>query len=184
MKDNWLSRHSFVKNLVLVACSVVVLAVAAHVLLGIFTHHNRHYTVPDMTGMTLAEAVAAGSEGKLRIEVNDSIYHKDHAPGVVLAQRPAALTEVKSGRRVLVTVNASQPRMVRIPYVSGVSLRQAENDLRTAGFAIGEIVYKPDIANDYVLETRYQGRRVTREGGMEAPQGSGITLVVGRNGSN
>ncbi len=34
MKDNWLSRHSFVKNLVLVACSVVVLAVAAAVAAG------------------------------------------------------------------------------------------------------------------------------------------------------
>lgn len=184
MNDTWFSRHLFVKHLILVVCSIVVIAVAAHVLLGVFTHHNRHHTVPDLTGMTLDEAVAAGREGSLRIEVNDSIYHKDHAPGVVLAQRPVALTEVKSGRRVLVTVNASQPRMVRIPYVTGVSLRQAENDLRTAGFAIGEIVYRPDIANDYVLETRYQGHRVTQDGGMEAPQGSGITLVVGRNARN
>jgi beta-lactam-binding protein with PASTA domain len=181
MNESWLSRNPFIRNLIVIACSVVVLAVVANILLGIFTHHNRHEVVPDLTGMTVEEAVAAGRKGKLRIEVNDSIYHQESAPGVILAQRPAALTEVKSGRRVLVTVNATQPRMVRIPYVSGVSRRQAENDLRTAGFAIGEIVYQPDIANDYVLETRYRGRRVTREGGMVAPQGAGITLVVGRN---
>jgi beta-lactam-binding protein with PASTA domain len=182
MKDSWLGRHLFIKNLILIGCAVIVLAFVAHVMLGIFTHHNRHVVVPDLTGMTLGEAVAAGQHGRLRIEVHDSIYHKEYAPGAILAQRPAAATEVKSGRRVMVTVNASQPRMVRIPYVTGVSLRQAENDLRTAGFAVGEILYRPDIANNYVLETRYKGRRVTPDGGMEAAQGSGITLVVGRNG--
>ena len=183
MKDSWFARHPFLKNVILIACSIIVMTFAAHLLLGLFTHHNRHLTVPDFTGMSLAEARAAGSGGKLRIEVNDSVFHEKYAPGAILAQRPAALTEVKSGRRVMVTINATQPRMVRIPYVTGVSRRQAENDLRTAGFKIREIIYKPDIATDYVLETRYEGRRVTRDGGMVAPQGAGITLVVGRNGN-
>lgn len=181
MKDSWLKRHIFIKNVIIIVCLVVVLAFAAHIFLGIFTHHNRHEIVPDFAGMTLAEAESAGRGGKLRIEINDSVYREGVAPGVILAQRPEASTQVKSGRRILVTINAMHPRMVSIPNVTGVSLRQATNDLQTAGFRVGEIVYRPDIANDYVLEARFDGRPVTRGGGLKAPYGSGITLVVGRN---
>lgn len=173
--------NRFVRNLVLALCSIIVLVVVAHLLLGVFTRHNRHEAVPDFTGMTLDDARQAGRQGRLKIEVNDSIYNGQWAPGAILLQRPAARTEVKSGRRILVTVNASRPMMVRVPYVTGVSLRQAKNDLEVAGFEIGELVYRSDIATDYVLETRHDGQLVTRDGKMEAEQGSGITLVVGMN---
>ncbi len=181
---DWLGQHLFVKNLILVVCSIIVLVFAAHLLLGVFTQHNRHHTVPDLAGMTMSEAVRAGRGGNLRLEINDSVYRNDMPPRVVLFQRPAAGEQVKSGRRILVTVNASQPMMVRIPFVTGVSLRQAKSDLATAGFEIEEIIYKPDLATDYVLETRYGGKAITRDKATEAPQGSGITLVVGRNESN
>jgi beta-lactam-binding protein with PASTA domain len=169
------------RNVVLVVCTIVVMVALAWVLLAIFTQHNRQEPVPDFAGMTLAEAREAGRPGRLRVEVNDSVYYSQYAPGVILLQRPAAHTDVKSGRRVIVTVNASRPMMVRVPYVTGVSLRQAKNDLEVAGFEIGELVYRSDIATDYVLETRYDGRVITREGDVEAEQGSGVTLVVGMN---
>ncbi len=178
---NWLNKHILLKNLLLIICIVVILVFAAYVFLGIFTHHNRHKIVPDLTGMTFEQALDAGREGKLRIEIIDSVYVPDSTAGVIMLQRPAAGIEVKSGRRVAVTINAHAPRMVRIPYVTGVSRRQAESDLRTAGFRIGEPVFKPDIANNYVLETRFGGQTVTRSSGMEAPMGAEITLVIGRN---
>lgn len=177
-----LLENPLVKSVLLIVCGIVVLVFVAHIALGLFTRHNRHEVVPDLNGMTVTEAETAGRAGRLKIEVADSVYVPDSLPGVIMLQRPQAGTEVKSGRRVAVTVNATAPRMVRIPFVTGVSRRQAENDLRTAGFKIGEPVYRPDIADDYVLETRFGGRVVTKSGAMEAPMGSEITLVVGRNG--
>ncbi len=180
-KSGWFGRNVFLKNIVLIVCTLAVMIFLAHLFLNIFTHHDRHVVVPDFAGMTLAEALEAGSGGKLRVEVTDSVFRTDSTPGVILSQRPVAFTEVKSGRRVAVLINAHQPLMVRIPYVTGVSLRQATNDLKAAGFEVGEIVYRPDIATDYVLETQYGGRTLKKSDNAEAPAGSKITLVVGHN---
>lgn len=179
---DWLGSHIILKNLLLIGCAVVILAVTVNVLLGIFTHHNRHHVVPNFAGMTLEEARHAGRGGSLFFEVTDSIYRADVAPGAILTQRPEAGSEVKSGRRILVMINAHQPMMVRVPYATGVSLRQATNDLRTSGFVVKELIFRSDLATDYVLETRLGAQRVAPGSNVEAAQGSGITLVVGTAG--
>lgn len=178
---DWLRRNIFAKNLILAACAIIILIFATNILLNLFTRHNAHEEVPDFTGMTLAEAETAAQPGKLFLEVNDSLYVPLYEPGVILSQRPDPGTEVKSGRRILVTTNAHTQRMVRIPYVTGVSLRQAKNNLEVAGFEIEKLVYRTDIATNYVLETRYGNTAITAGSTLKAEQGSGITLVVGMN---
>lgn len=179
---DWFNEHIIIKNLVLMGCAVVIFGVVMNIVLGIATQHNKHKIVPDFAGMTLDEARHAGRGGDLLIEVNDSVYRADAAPGAILSQLPEAGSEVKSGRRVLVMTNAREPMMVRIPVVTGVSLRQATNDLRTAGFVVKELIFRSDLATDYVLETRHGAQRVARGGNVEAAQGAGITLIVGTNG--
>lgn len=177
----WLNRNMFVKHLILIVSCIIILVFVAYLLLNLFTRHNKHETVPDFTNMTMEQAEQAARKGKLHIEINDSRYDALFEPGVILSQIPEPGTEVKSGRSIFVTVNASSRRMVRIPYVTGVSLRQAKNDLDVAGFEIEELVYRPDIATDYVLETRYDNKALTEGSTLEAEQGSGITLIVGMN---
>ena len=178
---DWLNRNILVKNLILAASAIIILVFVINILLNLFTRHNIHEVVPDFSNMTIEEARQAAKKGRLDVEINDSIYNQAFDPGVILTQMPDPGTEVKSGRRILVTVNAHTRRMVRIPYVTGVSLRQAKNNLEVAGFEIEELIYRTDIATNYVLETRY-GRTVITEGStLKAEQGSGITLVVGMN---
>ena len=178
---DWLNRNIFAKNLILAACAIIILVFATNILLNLFTRHNVHEVVPDFSNMTLDEAHDAARAGKLRIEVNDSLYVPLYEPGVILSQMPDPGTEVKSGRRILVTTNAHTQRMVRIPYVTGVSLRQAKNNLEVAGFEIEKLVYRTDIATNYVLETRYGNTVVTEGSALKAEQGAGITLIVGMN---
>ena len=135
-----------VRNIVLAVSLLVIVLFAANLLLNLFTRHNKHVEVPDFMNMTLDEALAASRGDKLRIEVNDSLYVPAFDPGVILEQRPAAGTEVKPGRRIYVTVNSSQQRMIDVPYVAGYSLRQAKNILETAGLEIEKLVYVDDIA--------------------------------------
>lgn len=177
----WLNRNLFVKHLILIVSCIVILVFVSYLLLNLFTRHNKHEVVPDFTNMTMEQAEGAARSGKLNIEINDSRYDALFEPGVILSQIPEPGTEVKSGRSIFVTVNASSRRMVRIPYVTGVSLRQAKNDLDVAGFEIEELVYRTDIATDYVLETRYNNQALTDGSTVEAEQGSGITLIVGMN---
>ena len=146
-----------------------------------WTRHNDYKEVPDFSGMTMQEAEHAALDGELILEINDSLYVSGYPGGVILDQMPKPWTQVKSGRRIFVTVNAYGQKMVRIPYVTGLSLRQAKNNLQVAGLEIDRIVYKEDIATNYVLEEQYNGQKIGENSRVEAPQGSGITLIVGLN---
>ena len=99
--------------------------------------------------------------------------------GVILEQNPVAGAQVKSGRRVFVTINSYRQKMVTIPYVTGFSLRQAKSNLEMAGLGIDKLIYQNDIATNNVLEERYNGKIIHPGSKMQAEMGAGITLVVG-----
>ncbi len=68
--------------------------------------------------------------------------------------------------------------MVLMPNVLGISLRQAQAVIETAGLIVGRLTYVPDIAINNVLEQKYQSEMI--EPGDSVPKGSRIDLVVGR----
>ena len=174
--DNWL-----VRNIVLAVSLIVIFIFAVAMALNVFTRHNRYKEVPDFVGTGLHEAERLADKIGLRIEINDSLYVPAFDGGVVLEQRPSAGTEVKSGRRIFVTINSYRQKMVKVPYVTGFSLRQAKNLLETAGLEVGRLVYVDDIATNYVLEERVDGRVMNENDALEVEKGSGVTLTVGRS---
>ena len=99
--------------------------------------------------------------------------------GIILDQLPEGGVEVKPGRTVYITINSFRQKMVPVPYVAGRSLRQAKNMLEIAGLEIAELVYRADMATNYVLEEYCEGKPVTPTTRMEAEMGSGVTLYVG-----
>ena len=64
-----------------------------------------------------------------------------------------------------------------IPDLIRRTRRQAEPTLKSLGFEIGEITYKPDIAEDAVLELRHNGKLI--EPGDELMKTSKIDFVLG-----
>ena len=148
------------RNLVLAACAIIVFMCVVNLLLNLFTRHGQVRDVPDFSGMTVEEAVKAGKGASLKIEVNDSLYVPAYPGGVILEQNPSAGARVKSGRHIFVTINSFHQKMVTVPYVTGFSLRQAKNNLEMAGLEIKELIYKSDIATNYVLEERCAGKVV------------------------
>ncbi len=167
------------RNVVLAVCAVVIFLFLVSVLLNLFTRHNKYKQVPDFSGMNIEEARQAGHKASLRIEINDSLYVPMYEGGVILDQNPAPGAEVKSGRRIFVTVNSFRQKMVRIPYVTDFSLRQAKNNLEVAGLEIDRLIYREDIATNYVLEEHYRGELITSGSDVRAEVGTGVTLVVG-----
>ncbi len=174
-----LNRHPLLRAAVLFACGLVVFVFVVTIVLSIFTRHGQRKAVPDFAGMPLARAEQMALEAHLRLEVNDSLFVPAYEGGVVLDQNPAPGDHVKADRRIFVVVNAFHQRKVDIPYVTGYSLRQAKNTLEVAGLQIDKLVYRPDLATNYVLEERYQGRLISRTSREQAEVGSGITLFVG-----
>lgn len=174
-----INSNVITRNLVLAGCGILVFVFLVNMLLNLFTRHGQIHTVPDFSGMTVEEAVKTGRKSSLKIEINDSIYIPAYDGGVILEQNPSVGSEVKSGRRIFVTTNSFKQRMVKIPYVTGFSLRQAKNNLELAGLEIDKLLYQSDIATNNVIEQRYKSRVITSGSKTEAEAGSGITLVVG-----
>ena len=74
MADNTDTKKYWVlKNLAGAVVFFVALALAANVLLGIFTHHGKVIEVPDLVGLSVREADHIADSAGVRIDVVDSI---------------------------------------------------------------------------------------------------------------
>lgn len=170
---------SIVKHLLCIAAVLTVLLLAASLLMRWGTRHGERRTVPDFTGMSLAEAQRAAHDVELALIVNDSLFVPAFDGGTVLDQLPKGGVEVKSGRKVYITINSFRQKMVGVPYVAGRSLRQAKNMLESGGLEIARLEYVDDIATNYVLEQYLEGMKIQPDTKVEAEIGTGVTLVVG-----
>ncbi len=186
-KQSWLTRlksHPVLYNLLLIATTLVALFVGAYLLLAIGTRHGMKRTVPEFKGLLLSDAERVADREGLELVVNDSLYVAAFPGGVVLEQLPAGGVDVKSGRKIYVTINSFSQKRVAMPYVAGRSLRQAKNMLEVAGFGIDELVYIDDIATNYVLSQHFEGEEITPETEMMVEKGRGVVLTVGVKGGS
>lgn len=172
-------EHKILWNILLIAAIILAIAVIAHLLMQIGTRHGARRTVPDFSGIALRDAQRLAGKYDLKLQINDSLFVPAYEGGIILDQLPEGGVEVKPGRTVYITINSFRQKMVPVPYVAGRSLRQAKNMLEIAGLEIEELVYRPDIATNYVLEEYCDGRPVTQQSRIEAEMGSGVTLYVG-----
>lgn len=152
------------------------------IFLFIFTRHGQSYPVPSFSGLKNNEVVKLAKKYKLRVEVADSVYILTRKPGTVVDQIPIAGTKVKQNRRVLLTINARNPKKVEMPNIVGVTLRQAKGILDQQGLIVGNLVFVPDIAVNNILEQKFKGKLL--EPGTMIPKGSRIDLVLGRGMQN
>ena len=166
-------------NLLLIAAIILAMAVIAHVVMQIGTRHGSRRTVPDFSGVQLLEAQRLARRHDLKLQINDSLFVPAYVGGFVLDQLPKGGVEVNPGRTVYLTINSFRQKMVPVPFVADRSLRQAKNMLEIAGLEIAQLIYRPDMATNYVLDEYFGRQRITETTRVEAEMGSGVTLYVG-----
>ncbi len=186
MKDKLQSSKSATKfvvtNIVIAVVIAVVLFVIVVLWLNKYTLHGKEITIPQVTGMTQEEAEIVLRGSGLYLVVVDSTY-SDKAPlGTVVEQTPPALSHAKPDRPVYVVMNARTKQLIPLPELHDVSYRQAEATLRSIGLQVAKVVYEPSLYPDNVLDVRAGGLSLSE--GMRLPEGSGVTLVVGRRQGN
>ncbi|MCM1138505.1 MAG: PASTA domain-containing protein [Muribaculum sp.] len=161
----------------LMVLAAVVIAWLAMMWLDKWTRHGDTIIVPTVKTLTYAQASETlKSDGLLAI-LADSVYESRMAPGVVIEQNPKAGTVVKEGREIYLTINAFSVKMVTLPSLTDISLRQARSILE--GLEIKNIVEKrvPSDFKDLVLAVRYNGNRLSP--GARVPVNATIELEVG-----
>ncbi len=178
LKEFLLSKI-FRKHVLAALLLTIVLLWVTIQILSLYTHRGQSFSIPDFTGMTIAEAKVAGNKMKLRFEVEDSVYKAGKKAGTILMQHPGAGHEIKSGRMIYLTLVSSVPGQELVPKLTDISLRQARVLLESKGFTVGKVEFIPSEFNDLVLEQKNNGTPVLP--GSRLDNGATIDLVVGQN---
>jgi len=129
--------------------------------LRFMTDHGDYVKVPELKGKTLDSVAIELDELDLRYVVLDSgNYNPNYRIFSVLDQQPKFDSQVKQGRKIYLTINSSDFKMVEIPNVIRTTIRQARKSLESLGFIIGEIEYVDDIGKDEVISFSFEGKEL------------------------
>ncbi|WP_198405647.1 PASTA domain-containing protein [Chitinophaga caeni] len=173
---NFITKKSFIANLIAAIIFVFVLALLFFFSLGFLTHHGETITVPDVRGKDLKEATAILKNKGFEVEVRDSIYIDSLKPLAVWEQTPERNDVVKVNRTIYLTINKVVAPTVAMPDLEGLTYRSAEMTLKSRRLRVGDTIYKPDFATNSVLKQMLEGKIV--KPGTMIPEGSRITLVL------
>lgn len=170
------------KNILAAAALILILVLLAQLILKVSTRHNKEITVPDFTGMSMVDAKYQARKNDIRLDVTDSVFVKRFDRGAVFSQNPKAGSKVKKGRRIMITINATQAKTTEMPNLVGYSLRQAMTEIKAKGLVVGTLTYREDIATNNVLAQSCGGKEVAPRTELEAE--SVIDLTLGRDPAN
>lgn len=146
------------------------------VIMPFYTRHGDSVLVPDISGLSDTEAQVKLEEMGLRHEVEDSAYFSDIPALTVLNQQPPALSSVKPGRKVFLTLNKKLPPLVKVPKLKDLQFYQAKARLQSWKLEVGRVTRIPDIAHNTILEVNLNGKPL--KPGTMLPQGTKIDLTV------
>ena len=168
---------------IMLLISVMAVFVASW-LTRFITNHGQEYDLPDFTGMDEEQMKNYEKDENIygyTFVINDSVFVPDKKGGIVLSQDPAAGSKVKKGRKIYLSIVALSMPNVEMPNLVDLSLRQAENMLKSNDLQLGQVIYKASKYPNAVLEQRYKGRVI--EAGTLVPYQSKVTLIVGKESS-
>ena len=145
-------------NLLAMLLMIVMLAVIIKFGTDLYTRHGKVIIVPNVEHKQYSEAVKLAEAAGIKIEVSDTGYVKSLPPDCVLTQSLTAGDEVKPGRILHVTVNASSPKKIPLPdIIDNCSFIEAQAKLKAMGFKLGNPQLVPG-ERDWLYGIRCQGR--------------------------
>ena len=154
----YLFSKSFLKTSFRIIITSLLLFLILVLFLRLNTRHGDFIVVPDLIGKNIQEFESELSELDLQYIISDSgNYNPEFKINSVLDQLPKANSKVKQGRKIYITLNASDFEMVEIPKITRITVRQARKTIESLGFIFGEIEYIDDIARDEVISISHDG---------------------------
>ena len=178
----FLTSRKFFLNLLLAIALVSLLVFATLKGLNRYTRHGVSYPVPNLTGLTVNEALASAKLNKLNVSIIDSVFNTKFEPGTVVDQQPVANSNVKENRTIFLTINSINRETVTLPKLTDISFRQAQVLIESRGLYVGDISYEPSEYNDLVLKATQNTAELFT--GDKIIKGTSIDLVIGRSKGN
>ena len=159
----------FWKHLFIIAVVFSTLVFSTIIYLSFYTQHGEEFPMPQLVGENLYDLELGNKFPDLQYVVVDSIYEDPSNAGQIVMQNPISGSMVKKGRKVYITIVASNAEMTIMPDLRDLTLRNALNRLKINKLTLGEVIYKPSFAANAVLKQLYKNDTIS----------IGDTLVVG-----
>jgi len=174
---SFITKKSFLINLLIVILIAILLVFAFFSSLGWLTNHDAVIKVPSVVGRNVEDAKKFLESQGFDVSVQDSVYIDSTAKQAVIRQSPEPEASVKEHRTVYLTINRAVAPLIEMPDLRGFSFKSAQLYLMSLGLKMGDTTYKPDIAKNSVLEQEYNGKPIAP--GTKINMGSFIGLVIG-----
>lgn len=175
---SFFTSRIFVINLVAATGLLFLFFGFSYKWMNTYTRHGSSVSVPNLRGMHIDQLYEFLEFKNLNYKISDStVFDLTKPPGTVIEQDPGPNEKVKENRTIYLSVTRAVPPGVKIPDLLDNSLRQAEAILRSYGLIRGQLIYKPDLAKNAILEIQINGRTVHQ--GEEVTKGTVIDLVLG-----
>ena len=134
--------------------------------------------VPDVTGLTPAEAAEALAEVDLHLEQQViEASSETITAGRIMEQSPPAGSQISKGSRVTITVSTG-PALVRIPALSGMQVQQAEATLTSLGFTPEVTMVDSSEPEGRVLTVENEGAQVVRGTVVRMEVSNGMIITM------
>lgn len=143
-------------------------------LMPLVARHGKECQVPEIAGFNIEDAETLLKKLELGVRVILEEYNPDKPSGVILSQNPEPGSVIKKGRNIRVTISKGG-KLVEVPKLRGVSLRQAEIALGEKGLKIGNIswTYNDSFPEEVVVSA-------TPSFGTTVPKGISVSLTVNK----
>jgi len=175
---NYLTSRVFFAQIIAVLAVIALISYSFFHWLTFTTHHGQEITVPDLSKLSAEQAEERLSALDLDYIILDTVdYRAEYPKLTIVEQEPKAGAKVKEGRKIYLKINASTYTMVALPDLIEKTYRQAAPTLEAAGLKAGNIIYKPYIGKDMVLEMLLNGKKM--KAGDKVLKSSKIDLVLG-----
>lgn len=164
------------KTLIAAGAALALFLLLNNVALPLYVNHGGTLSVPNVSGLPLADAKAQLEGAGLQAVEADTRPDPDHPPGTVTYQNPPAQALVKHGRRVYLTVSGGEAMAV-VPQLRGRSMRDAKFALERNGLQLGSISFEPSTVypeNTIVAQSLGADSRIAR--------GSRVNITVSSGG--
>lgn len=160
-----------------ILAAAVAVILMDNVVMPLFVRQGREFPLPNVVALPVDLATKVLEEHGLSLVVGGEEHSPARLEGTILSQEPSGGTMVKSGRPVQVVVSKGG-QLIRLPYLVGVTVRQASLTLADAGLVPGDIewAYSDSLPPEIVIST-------TPEAGTLVPKGSRVLLLVNQGGN-